>query len=353
MSRAHSLRLTMRHASGWGAGVGLAILLAGCGSGSPTAAASGTTLDLAVRGLIPLDAATEGSYEMWAVTASGERVSAGRIAAGAITAGGTSHVPLVLPVGGATAIQVTVEPPGDVDAVPSSAVLLAGALHGSSAHLTIEGSVTDGRPLERHPGHHSLFTSSNNVALGYPSAENAGLWLFSISVEVNLHKTREVKLIPLRRGWIYEGWVVRSPGTPDEVWVPYGKYRPDPLGLLTSRDNTGSGFFSGDEDYVNGGVEDVPGDEWTTTRVASKLGLQLPGGLEVPLALDSLDAAGRPVWYHVITIEPAFDESEPPLADRPFALRPYRNAIGAGGPGVPREILYQDNDPTADVRPLP
>ena len=76
--------------------------------------------------------------------------------------------------------------------------------------------------------------------------------------------------------------------------------------------------------------------------------------VELPLALDAVDSAtGEAVWHHVITIEPSFDYDGPLLTDRPFTLRPYRNAIGAGGPGLPREILYQNNDPSAEVKPIP
>lgn len=327
----------------------LGAALVGCDDG-PTAVDAGTELELTVHGLRPLNPATEGRYELWAINSGGAATSAGRFDVGT---GSETRVSFTLPIGDASTLRVTVEPPGDTDEEPSEQVLLAGALRGGAANLTILGAVTDGRPLERDPGHHSLFTTSNNVAEGYPSMENAGLWLFSISSTVNKHQSREVKLTPLRRSWFYEGWIVRHLGRSDEVWIPYGKFRPDQLGLLTSRDNTGSGFFSGDADYVNGGVEDAPGDEWTTTRVAAQLGLEVPGDLSLPLALDSVDAVtGVAEWYHVITIEPGFDEFEPPLTDQPFLLRPYRNPVGAGPPGDPREILYQDNDPSGEVRPV-
>ncbi|NIQ59473.1 MAG: hypothetical protein GWN71_40865, partial [Gammaproteobacteria bacterium] len=127
----------------------------------------------------------------------------------------------------------------------------------------------------------------------------------------------------------------------------YGKFRPDEYQLLSSRDNTGSGPFSGDEDFRNSGIEDVPGDEWTTPRE----GLTLPGGLTLPLELDAVDAAtGEPLWTHVITIEPAFDEDEPLLGERPFLLQPYWNPIGPGLPHVPRVILFRDALPAGTVR---
>lgn len=322
-------------------------------SDGPTALAEGTRMQLTIHSLPPLDP-SEGMYELWVYDADGDAKPAGELHLGAAAVAGSVSIPFDLPVRNPSRIAITVEPPGDSDDRPSESELLSGAFDGGSAHLSIEGSVTDGRPLERNPGHHSLFTTSNNVELGYPSFENAGLWLFSVSVEINEHKTREVKLTPLRRGWTYEGWIVYRQGTSQELWIPYGKFRPDLDGLLTSRDNTGSGVFSGDADYVNAGVEDVPGNEWTTSRIAEQLDLHMPGNLPLPLELDAVDSTtGEAVWHHVITIEPAFDYDEPLLTDRPFTLRPYRNAVGAGGPGLPREILYQDNDPSAEVSPKP
>ncbi|MDQ4079446.1 MAG: anti-sigma factor, partial [Gemmatimonadota bacterium] len=262
----------------------LLVMLAapGC-SESVTGLAEGARMQLALTALRPLDPATEGTYELWMVSASGDPTSAGRFTVPAGPAGSESVISFETPIGDPARAMVTIEPPGDQDAEPSSHELLSGPVPG---RLTIEGSVTNGLPLERDPGHHSLFTTSNNVEEGYPSSENAGLWLFSITITVNKHRTREVKLTPLKHGWVYAGWIVYRQGTPDEVWVPYGKFRPGDAGLLVSRDNTGSGHFSGDQDFVNGGVEDVPGDEWTTTRVADQLGLTMPGGLTLPLALD-------------------------------------------------------------------
>lgn len=326
--------------------VAVASLLTGCGS-EPVGLVEGAAMELVLHGLRPLDPVTEGTYELWVYEKSGAAMSAGRFVPPAQDGGA---VQFTLPTGSPSLITVTVEPPGDADALPSAQRLLTGRVSDGAARLSIEGAVTDGRPLERDPGHHSLFTSSNNVAYGYPSEETAGLWLFSIFVQVNKHGTREVRLTGLDRGWLYEGWIVYRPGTPEETWISYGKYRPDHYSLLTSRDNTGSGVFSGDADFVNGGVESVPGDEWTTTEVAEQLGVTLPGAVSVPLRLNTVDAAGEALWHHAITIEPAFDEDEPLTRERPFLLRPYRNIIGLGGPEMPRRIIYQNSDPRGEVR---
>lgn len=321
------------------------VAVAACDAG-PRVVTPGTAMQLTLHGMRALDASAEGHLMLWGIDAAGAVVFSMPVS---LPQDVGSHVVSFDFPAGATRFQLTVEPPADADPAPSRSVMLAGDMQGDLAHLRIEGAVTEGGPLERDPGHHSLFTSSNNVELGYPSFENAGLWLFSISARVNQHGTREVKLTPLSRGWVYEGWIVRQPGTARETWVPYGKFTPDERGLLTSRDNTGSEVFSGDADFRNGGVEDVPGGEWTTTRVAADLGLAMPGGLALPLALDSVDATGAAIWYHVITIEPVADESEAMLSDRPFLLRPYRNAIGAGGPGEPRAIVYRASDPTGEI----
>lgn len=288
----------------------------------------------------------QGSLEVW-LYAGADTVSVGKIPSSA-TESELSPFDLTVPINRPTGVFVTLEAPGDTDPRPSRSVFLKGTFSGSTANLTLEGAMTDGRPLQPAPGAHSLFTTSNNAEDGYPSAEAAGLWLFTLLPSQNAHGTREVRVTPLQPGWTYEGWVVRQ--TTPEVWIPYGKFTPDELGLLTSRDDTGTGPFSGAQDYRNAGVEDVPGEEWTSTRVSDGLGLHLPAGLATPLLLDGEDAQGNALWHHVITIEPAFDLSEAPLQGRPFVARPYRNPIGAAGPGVPRRILlFADGLPTAQL----
>ena len=313
---------------------------------SPVSPRPGDLMRAEITGLRAPDPAAEGAFELWVLGSDGSATSAGRVPAD------VSWDPLVLefevPEGGAERVVLTLEPPGDDDGAPSRYEVLAGAFDGRRARLSLEEGVTDGRPFVPEPGHHSLFTSSNNYAEGYPSAENAGVWLFSIYVAVNPHGSREVHLTPLDRAWTYEGWIVYRPGSEDETWISYGKYRPDLYGLLTSRDNTGSGPFSGDEDFRNGGVEDVPGDEWT----ANPLGLDLPEQLALPLALDALDpVTGEALWHHAITVEPAFDETEPLTTERPFMIRPYSNPIGEGRPGDPRKILYRGGNPEGTVAP--
>ena len=168
------------------------------------------------------------------------------------------------------------------------------------------------------------------------------------ATSARFHGTREVKVSPLAAGWTYEGWLVWQ--GPPQVWISYGKFRPDETGLLTSRDDTGTGPFAGAEDFRNAGVEDVPGEEWTSDEIAAQLGIELPGGFDLPLEVDAVDGEGRALWHHVISIEPAADLVEGPLEGEPFPVRPYENPIGAGGPGLPRTIELVREAPSAEVR---
>jgi hypothetical protein len=309
----------------------------------PMAPALGETLVLTIEGMdrVPQEM---GTLHVWV------RGAGGTLHAGTVPPGEGAIPPLDFesPMDRPTGVVVTLERSASAPATPGPSRLMEGEFQGSEARLAIEGAVTDGRPLQEFPGAHSLFTTSNNSE-GYPSAENAGLWLFTLIPSANEHGTREVKVTPLLPGWTYEGWVVWQ-GEP-EVWISYGKFRPDEFSLLTSRDDTGTGPFSGAEDFRNAGVEDVPGEEWTTTEIADQLGIELPGGFEVPLALDAVDEGGRPLWHHVITVEPASDLSEGPLEGDPFPLVVYENGIGPGGPGVPRTIQRVSAGPVGRVRP--
>lgn len=327
--------------------IGAALLLSLAACGDPVTVGEGSVLDVTLNGLRPVDPA-QGSLRLW-LTTGNDTVDAGAV--GTPDGEGTVRLTVDVTVPGVRGLLVTLESPADHDPRPSNARLLSGSLRDGSATLAIEGVVTAGPGLEPDPGAHSLFTTSNNTEFGYPSLEDAGLWLFTLRPGDNKHGSREVRVTPLRPGWTYEGWAVYRLGTPQAVWVSYGKYRPEFNGLLSSRDDTGSGPFSGDEDYLNAGVEDVPGEEWTTDRVAAELGLALPEGAVLPFDLDAVDeGTGEALWHHVITIEPAFDEGEPLYGGVPFLLRPYRNPIGEGGPGDPRVIEMVEDPPSGNAR---
>lgn len=324
----------------------LAALMAsatGC-SDSPTAPALGDVLEFTLEGMDAVPA-TAGHLHLW-LFRGGDTVPAGVIPAGS---GPMEPFRFESPLDRPQGVVVTLEGSGVTVSRPGISRLMAGTFKGPRATLSIEGAVTDGRPLQEFPGAHSLFTTSNNSE-GYPSAENAGLWLFTLTPSQNVHGTREVKVTPLQPGWTYEGWIVWQGEA--EVWISYGKYRPDEFGLLSSRDDTGTGPFSGAEDFRNAGVEDVPGEEWTSTGIADQLGITLPGGFSVPLAVDSVDAEGSALWHHVITVEPAADLVEGPLEGEPFPFHAYRNPIGPEGPGVPRTIVRISAGPVGRVGPV-
>jgi hypothetical protein len=325
------------------AGISAGLLLTACGD-SASGPVMGQDYQITFHNLnaIPTE---QGTLVVW-VVAGQDTLEVATLPAGT---GPMGPVTFENPAEDAREVLVTVEPPSDVNEGPWNSVLLRGNLGGGGADLVTQDVVHSSLPLQENPGAHSLFTTSNNSE-GYPSAENAGLWLFTLIPSENVHGTREVRLTPLTPGWTYEGWIVWQ-GDP-KVWISYGKYRPDEAGLLSSRDDSGTGPFGGTEDFRNAGVEDVPGEEWTSDEIALQLGIELPGGFDLPLALDSVDATGKVMWHHAISIEPAFDLVEGPLEGKPFVVRPYENEIGAGGPGVPRVIRMAHDPPTASVRPV-
>jgi len=322
--------------------------LGACG-GSPDAPAApgrAASVVLSLAGVRPLDAATEGRYEAW-LLAGGRATSLGAFVPGAD--GGAT---LPLPAGGATAdsLLVTVEPPGDRDPAPSVQRLLVGALRGGGAQLGVAGALTRGAlRLHERPGQFTLFTTSNNARLGYPSYEEAGVWLFNIVPNETPQRDTWVRLAQLAPGWTYEGWVVRDIGAPDAVWLSYGKFVTDDGGAVAEKDDDGWGPLSGIPDYLTAGIDNFPGSDF----LANPLGLPLPPGVTLPLDLRERDASGTGRWSHVITIEPAAERGEASTAARPFLVRPYRDPFGDAGAGRPRTITYRgDGVPhgTAEVR---
>ncbi len=299
--------------------------------------------DIAVRvelvGLRALDASTEGSYEAWTFSPDGMAFSAGRF----VPTG--NAVTVRSRIANPARFSITVEPPGDNDDRPSIHDLLGGEFVGGSATLTIVRSVTGVDDLEADPGHHALFTPSNNPDLSFPSIEDAGLWVFAPVPSQTKHNSHFLRLTPLRAGWIYEGWIVYDYGTATECWISYGKFLPDGFREVNTRDDTGLGIFSGQVDYVNAMPVDVdmPGDDW----VSNIHGMPVPCGLTLPFDLNGQRADEPPAfeeipsrWTHVITIEPIFDRGEDLLAERPFVMQPYRNPFGQGPPNEGREVEY-------------
>jgi hypothetical protein len=310
---------------------GVAVCI-GCGDGgtSPTKA----PLEVSLTGLRPLDASAEGAYEAW-VIGDGEIVSAGRFSVG----GDPSIQMLQSPLADPTDFMITVEPPGDNDDSPSLHRLLGGRFEEGRAAVGVTGYLSvAGIPLESSPGTHVLASASDNPTGSVPS--EAGLWLFNLGGDT-LDGSYYLDFSPLTEGWWYEGWIVHDYGTPDAVWISYGKFRPDGFRQANGRDDTGLGPFSGRRDFEAALALQVriPGDDW----LANPLGLPVPGGLELPLDLNGDAASGTASrWTHVITIEPwgPNRDHEPFGEVRPFFLTPYQNAIGEGSPSEPRPIQF-------------
>jgi len=305
--------------------------LVACGGGDPTGTGipAGATLVLTVSNVPALVAG--GRFEAWVLDAQGIAHSLGAVATG--SAGSPSYT---IPVANPASFIITYEPDGDADATPSPHRLLAGPFRGGRAELTVRGAVTvSDRALHGRPGQFTMFSPSDNHKNGYPSYEDAGIWLFNMAPRETSQNDMWVRLTQLQPGWTYEGWMVRDIDLPGAIWLSYGKFVPDATGAVNTRDDTGWGEFSGVIDFLNG-EEEFPGDDW----ISNPLGYPVPGDLTLPLNLREKTSSGGSRWTHVITIEPSSDKGEPVTTPRPFVVRPYRDPFGDGGPGVPRTITF-------------
>lgn len=322
----------------------LALSVAGCGgSDAPTGTpvGAGATMALTVSGLLPLDPARDGRYEAWAVDRAGSATSLGTVdpaSGGAVT--------FTNPAADVASFLITYEPRGDADPAPSAHRLLTGRFVNGRATLSVAGALTaNDLPLREKPGQFTMFSPSDNAMNGYPSSEEAGIWLFNMAPRETSQGDMWVRLTQLQPGWVYEGWVVRDIDTPNAVWLSYGKFLPDATGAVNSRDDTGWGEFSGVTDYLKG-EEEFPGDDW----ISNPLGYTMPGGLALPLNLREKTASGALRWTHLITVEPSSDRGEAVTTPRPFAVRPYRDPFGDGGPGAARTITFRaDGVPRGEV----
>jgi hypothetical protein len=259
-------------------------------------------------------------------------------------------VTLALAGGIPDAVEVTLEPPADADAIPSPQLLLRGMVRNGHADLGYTGAVTQGDlPVRADPGQFTMFSPSDNDIAGYPSHEESGVWLFNMAPAQTAQRDYYVRMTQLQPGWTYEGWMVRDLGQPSAVWLSYGKFVPDWTGALDQPDDTGWGPFSGVLDYARARLEDFPGDDW----ISNPLHLPWRPELTLPLDLREKTAGGQMRWTHVVTIEPASDRGEPITTERPFFMRPYVDPFGDLGPGVARTISFHGESMprgTADLR---
>jgi len=312
---------------------GLLLVVCACGDGAGPVALRETAVLVETTNLRALDPTTEGSYEAWVTGQDGSIRSAGRF-----TPSASGTVTVKSPIESPARLSITLELPGDSDSEPSPHDIIGGVFDNGVASLSIRRHVTGVSDFESDPGHHALFTPSNNPEFSFPSREDSGIWVFAPSPSQTKHNNHFLRLTPLRAGWIYEGWIVYEYGTANECWVSYGKFLPDNFSEANSRDDTGLGVFSGQQDYVNALPFDVdmPGDDW----VDNIHGLPVPCGLTLPFDLNGdIDDGILSPWTHVITVEPISDRGEGPLEERPFLIQPYRNPFGEGPPNEGRPVL--------------
>lgn len=303
------------------------------------------TLTLSLEDFAALDAAQDGAYEAWLTAADGSTHSAGRFT---VSGTGSDQIVLTTQLRAPTAVALTLEPPGPDDGQPAPQRILGGDFQAGIATLDYISHLTAGLPFVEAPGSHKLFTPSDNAATGYPSNEDAGMWLFQAAPGASGSAAFWLDFMPLRPEWTYEGWVVLDYGSPDEIWFSYGKFEIDIDKQAKFEDDTGFGPFSGLLDYREDPADLIamPGDDW----VANASGAPLPGGLPdsvLPFDLNGCaESSCRDFWRgpsrftHVITVEPVTDLGEEPWLARPFFVAPYRNAIGEGSPNTDRLIEY-------------
>ncbi len=178
----------------------------------------------------------------------------------------------------ATAIIITIEPDGDVDAIPADTHYLAGGVAGGSAPLTVGHPAALGDDFSDAAGTYILATPTDDD----DANENSGIWFLADGVA-------GLQLPTLPAGWKYEGWAVID-GTP----VTTGTFT-DPAALdeaapYSSPNNAGPPF---------------PGEDFL---------INAPDGLAFPT-----DLAGATA---VISIEPSPDD-----AAGPFTLKPLVGGI--------------------------
>ena len=247
------------------------------------------TLELSFNGLEPLESGFH--YEGWAII-DGSPLTTGKFnvdsngglvtTTGSTIANGSFDTGLDLTE--ASAIVITIEPSGDVDAVPASTHIVAGTVSGVSADLTVGHASAIGDDFTGATGSYILATPTNDPA----ADENSGIWFLSLA---SGSPAEGLDLPTLPSGWAYEVRAVIG-GTP----VTSGRF--------TATDMVDLGDpFSGTEPGPP-----FPGEGFLVNA---------PTGLVFPT-----DLAGGTA---VISIEPEPDDSA-----APFTLKPLVGMIAAG-----------------------
>ena len=281
-----------------------AIALAACGGAAATptsvpaeptatpAPATQETLALSFTGIQPL--ANGYHFEGWAII-DGSPVSSGKFnvsdagdlvgLSGKVIPNGEFNVGRDL--SDATVIALTIEPPGDTDAVPSAVKYLAGDVSRQSAaasDLSVSHGAALGNDFSGASGKFILATPTD----GADTNEHSGIWYIDLS---SGGPTPGLQLPALPPSFVYEGWVIID-GTP----VSTGTFRD-----VAAADSGNP--FSGSEPG-----KPFPGEDFLRNA---------PAGLTFPPDLRGRTAA--------ISIEPVPDDN--PAA--PFPLKPLVGSIPA------------------------
>jgi hypothetical protein len=254
-------------------------------------------LSLTFANLAPLDEATEGLYEGWAII-DGAPVSTGVFnvnASGQPVMPGGGAVIASFPAGGdiglASAIKISLEPVGDADPGPSGLIVLTGDVNSETTPL-----------VSALPGLDMLMTSNGSYILATPSDngvdagnDNQGIWYLSMPGPM----AGLTNLPSLGANWTYEGWIVDiSSGSP----MPYST-------------GTFAGGAVGDSDLAGcmGGGPPFPGQDFTAFHCGPVFDL------------DNGD------FVAVISIEPVPDNGAGPFQFKPLAGAVPTDALTNGG----------------------
>ncbi len=126
------------------------------------------------------------------VNSSGELVDLN----GGLIAGGESRAPVDL--SRATAVVITIEPDGDIDAIPADTHYFSGSVTNGSADLTVGHGAALGSDFSNASGVYILATPTD-----WPDTnENSGLWFLDLS---SGSPAQGLQLPMLPPGWEYEG----------------------------------------------------------------------------------------------------------------------------------------------------
>jgi len=253
---------------------------------SADAAPATSTLTLTMTGLEPLAGGYH--YEGWAIV-GGSPVPTGKFnldANGAIVA----H-PSGTPVAGgaftvdqdisaATAVVISIEPAGDVDAIPAATKVLGGDVASGSATLSIAHGAALGTDLASAAGSFILATPTDTD----PNNETHGVWFLSMP-----GPTAGLTLPTLPAGWVYEGWGVFNVGTANMTPLSTGRFT-----MVSGADSAST--YSGPEP-----APAFPGEDFVAN---------------LPAAVTSGDLTTSAMV--VVSIEPEPDDSPAPFALKPL-----------------------------------